>query len=109
MPSMTYYEAALSVLRSARRPLSTQEITDLVLQRKLIVPGGKTPSATMSAALYNRVGNNSELVKLDAPGNGRAKRGSVRWTVRKARKSGATRTGSPAVPSPQSPGAAPLG
>ena len=38
MPTMTYYEAALSVLRSTRRPLSTQEITDLALQRQLIKP-----------------------------------------------------------------------
>jgi hypothetical protein len=83
MPGMTYYEAALSVLRSARRPLSTQEITDLALQRKLIQPGGKTPHATMSATLYTRVGGHNELVKIDAPGNGRAKRGSVRWTLRR--------------------------
>lgn len=83
MPRMTYYEAALSVLRSARHPLSTQEITDSALQRKLIRPGGKTPNATMSAALYTRVGHSSELVNIDAPGNGRAKRGSVRWTLRK--------------------------
>jgi hypothetical protein len=83
MPSMTYFEAAVSVLRSARRPLSTQEITDLAVQRKLIVPGGKTPNATMSAALYKGVGDNGELVKVDVPGNGRAKRGSVRWTLRR--------------------------
>lgn len=82
MPRMTYYEAALSVLRSARLPLSTQEITDLAIRRKLIRPGGKTPNATMSAALYTRVGHDSELVKIDAPGNGRAKRGSVKWTLR---------------------------
>jgi hypothetical protein len=83
VPRMTYYEAALSVLRSARGPLSTQEITNLALQRKLIQPGGKTPNATMSAALYTRVGDNSKLVKIEAPGNGRAKRGSVRWTLRR--------------------------
>jgi hypothetical protein len=82
MPRMTYYEAALSVLRSARRPLTTREITDLAVQRKLIVPGGKTPYATMSATLYTRVGGNKELAKIDVPGNRRAKRGSVRWTLR---------------------------
>lgn len=83
MPGMTYYQAALTVLRSVRRPLSTHEITNLALQRKLIQPTGKTPNATMSAVLYTRVGDNSELVKVDAPGNGRAKRGSVRWTLRR--------------------------
>jgi hypothetical protein len=83
MARMTYYEAALSVLRSAPRPLSTQEITDLAVQRQLVVPGGKTPHATMSAALYARAGNNGELIKISAPGNGRAKWGSVRWTLRR--------------------------
>jgi len=83
MPTMTYYEAALSVLRSTRRPLSTQEITDLALQRQLIKPSGKTPYNTMSAVLYTRVGESRDLVKLDAPGDGRAKRGSVRWTLRR--------------------------
>jgi hypothetical protein len=83
MARMTYYEAALSVLRSAGRPLSTQEITELAVQRKLLAPGGKTPNATMSAALYARASDNGELVKVSAPGNRRAKRGSVRWTLHK--------------------------
>lgn len=82
MHRMTYYDAALSVLRSARRPLSTQEITNLALERKMIRSAGKTPNATMSAALYTRVGENSEIVKVEVPGNGRAKRGSVQWTLR---------------------------
>jgi hypothetical protein len=78
---MTYYEAALQVLRSVRRPLSTREITDLAIERGLITPVGKTPHATMSAALYLRVRNNSELVKIEDPGFLRAKRGSVRWAL----------------------------
>jgi hypothetical protein len=79
---MTYFEAALQVLRSARHPLSTREITDRALERRLITPQGKTPHSTMAARLYVQGRNDSELVKLEAPGNGRAKRGSVRWTVR---------------------------
>jgi len=79
---MTYYEAALQVLRSARRPLTTQEITDLAMERKLIIPRGKTPHATMSAVLYQRVRDDPELVKLGVEGNERAKRGSVRWALR---------------------------
>jgi hypothetical protein len=81
---MTYYEAALLVLRSARHPLTAQEITDRALERKLIVSRGKTPWATMSAMLYRRVGNDAELVKVGARANVRAKPGTVRWTVRKA-------------------------
>lgn len=79
---MTYYEAALQVLRSARNPLTTRELTDLAIERGLITPRGKTPYATMAARLYVEGRNDAELVKLETPGKGRAKRGSVRWTLR---------------------------
>lgn len=82
MQRITYYDAALRVLQSADRPLSTHEITDLALEQGMILPVGKTPHATMSATLYTRVGKDSEIVKIDVPGNGRAKRGSVRWALR---------------------------
>jgi hypothetical protein len=81
---MTYYQAALQVLRSARHPLTTKELTDLAIERGLIKPHGKTPYATMAARLYVEGRNDAELVKLGTPGNGRARRGSVRWTLRDA-------------------------
>lgn len=83
---MKYYEAALEVLRSAQHPLTTREITDQALEKGLITPVGKTPNATMSARLYSSFNNGSELVKLEEPGTGRAKRGSVRWSLRRASK-----------------------
>jgi hypothetical protein len=79
---MTYYEAARQVLKSARRPMTTREITNLAIQRKLLVTRGKTPLASMSAVLYLRVRDDPELVKIAAQGSRRAKRGSVRWTLR---------------------------
>jgi HB1, ASXL, restriction endonuclease HTH domain len=81
---MTYYEAALQVLRSAGHPMSTREITDLAIAKGLISPRGKTPHSTMAARLYLRSRNDSELVKLETPGKRRAKRDSVRWTLRGA-------------------------
>jgi HB1, ASXL, restriction endonuclease HTH domain len=78
---MTYFEPALDVLGSATRPLSTQEITSLALQRALIVSRGKTPGATMSAALYGRLGKDGRLRKVEGRGQGRARRGSVRWVL----------------------------
>ena len=81
---MTYYEAALRILRSARRPLTTREITDLAIKKGLITPVGRTPHATMGAELYQRARNDPVLVKIQEPGNGRAKQGSVRWTLRRA-------------------------
>jgi hypothetical protein len=80
--SMTYYQAALLVLSTTQRPLTVREITAIAIERGLIEPEGKTPHATMSANLYLGIRNDQQLVKLQSPGNGRAKRGSVRWTLR---------------------------
>ena len=79
-----YYEAALQVLSSSPRPLTAQEITDQAIERGLIRPLGKTPCATMRTQLYVKGRDNPELIKLGEPGNGRAKPGSVRWTLRHA-------------------------
>jgi hypothetical protein len=81
---MTYYEAALQILRSARHPLTTQEITDLAITKGLVAPTGKTPHRSMARELYLRVRNDPQLVKLGDPVNVRAKPGSVRWTLRRS-------------------------
>ena len=78
---MTYLEAALSVLRRAKRPMTTREVTERALTQGLITPRGKTPEATMSAVLYEQLRLGSALRKIAQPGTIRAKRGSVRWTV----------------------------
>ena len=83
---MTYYEAALQVLRSAQRPLTTREITRQAIEGRLITPGGKTPHLTMGNVLYSGLRHDPELVKLEVPGNNnRAKHGSVRWLLRHVR------------------------
>jgi len=79
---MKYYEAALQVLKSADHPLTVAEITDQAVHKGLIAPKGSTPYATMRASLYTRVQVDPELVKIHTPGPVRAKRGSVRWTLR---------------------------
>jgi hypothetical protein len=79
---MTYYKAAIQILRSARCPLTTREIAERAIGTGLIKPRGKTPDATMSAALYGHLHDDAQLAKLEEPGNGRAKRGSVRWALR---------------------------
>jgi hypothetical protein len=76
---LTYVEAAVCVLHDAGRPLLTQEVTDAALAAGLIQPQGRTPNATMSAALYRRVKVDARLVKFETPGFVRAKRGSVLW------------------------------
>jgi hypothetical protein len=79
---MTYYDAALEVLKSVRRPLTAREITDEAIVRGLITPVGKTPLATMKAELYHRVRSDPDLVKIQDLADGRAKRNSVRWALR---------------------------
>jgi hypothetical protein len=78
---MTFLAAAEAVLKSARRPLNTREITSLALKRGLIASKGKTPEATMSAALYTAVRDNPEgtIQRIYRPGPTRAARDSVRW------------------------------
>ena len=77
----TYYEAAIQVLRSAQLPLTAREITVRALETGLIRPAGKTPDETMSATLYVHALKDAALTKIEEPGNGRAKRGSVRWML----------------------------
>ena len=77
---MTYYKAAIEVLKAARRPLTAREITDQAIEAGLIAPRGETPIATMSATLY-RVRRHPDLLKVGDRGNKRAKRGTVRWTL----------------------------
>lgn len=77
---MTYYEAAIQVLKIAHRPLTVREITDLAVERSLIVPGGKTPHASMSAALYKHSQLDQRLVKVATQVNVRSR--NVRWSLR---------------------------
>jgi HB1, ASXL, restriction endonuclease HTH domain len=79
---MTYYVAAIEVLKAAKHPLTAQEITDRAIKRGLITPSSKTPEATMRATLYVQLRNRPDLVKLEDRSDVRAKRGSVRWTLR---------------------------
>jgi hypothetical protein len=78
---MTYYTAAIEVLKAAKRPLTVREITNQAIEAGLITPSGETPVATMSAVLY-RLQNHSDLIKTGDQADKRAKRGTVRWTLR---------------------------
>lgn len=77
---MRFIEAAEEVLRGERRPLTAREITELALVRGLIDTHGKTPEATMSAALYGAPAD-SPIRREFQPGRERAVRGSVRWII----------------------------
>jgi hypothetical protein len=82
---MTYFGAALEILKSSRNPLTTREITERALERGLIAPRGKTPINTMAAALYGQLGTDPQLVKTEDRGPGRAT--AVYWAFHSTRSS----------------------
>lgn len=79
-----FLEAAIAVLETSNKPLTLREIVAEAIGRGLIEPAGKTPEATMSARLYVYVRDdpNARVVRVADPGAARARRGSVRWTLR---------------------------
>lgn len=83
---MTFLEAAIQILRSSRRPLTTREITERALDAGLINTHGKTPDRTMGAVLYRALHTDGGLEKIDDPGSKRAKPGSVRWAAQGTRR-----------------------
>jgi hypothetical protein len=76
---VTFAEAAENILREESRPMTAREITEIALGRRLIRSRGKTPVATMSAALYG-LSAGSPIEREFVAGARRAKRDSVRWT-----------------------------
>jgi len=79
---MTYFEAALLVLRASHRPLSTNEILERIQRRNLVSITGQTPTATLSATLYRHLGKHPELHCERVAGPNRAVRGTVRWSLK---------------------------
>ncbi len=52
---MTFYEAAIEVLRQSGRPLHYKKITEVAIKGNLLSHVGKTPEVTMSARLNQEV------------------------------------------------------
>jgi hypothetical protein len=76
---VTFLQAAEAVLQRSKKPLTTVEITEIALQRGLLKTRGKTPTATMSAALYG-ASSDGPIRRQFTPGKARAVRASVRWS-----------------------------
>jgi hypothetical protein len=62
--------------------MTAHEIVTVALDEGLITSKGLNPERTMTARLYVGVKRDKRLVKLSSPGASRARRGSVRWTLR---------------------------
>lgn len=67
---MTFYEAAVEILRGAGRPLHYKKITALSLERDLLTHVGRSPEQTMEARLSQEVAKSSEdsLIRAVRPG-----------------------------------------
>ena len=65
---MTFYEAAVEVLKESGRPLHYKKITELAVSKDLLSHVGKTPEATMQAQLVEEAekGDGATLVKVRA-------------------------------------------
>lgn len=82
MTSVSFVEAALEVLARNSVAMTAVEITNAALAEDLLDTRGRTPAATMSAALYTEAKRPQPRVrKVSSPGSARAQRGSVRWTL----------------------------
>src|SRR4051812_30658143 len=88
-PATSYLNAAILVLADLDHPMGIREITDEAIRRGLVKPTGKTPEATMSAAIYRYARDHpqGQLVRLPEPGGKRARPRSVRWAFREAKSS----------------------
>ena len=67
MPSLTYKEAARRVLSKAGTPLHAHEICRRAIEAGMVVPSGKTPQATMEAALCVAIRSSNPLFVRAAP------------------------------------------
>jgi HB1, ASXL, restriction endonuclease HTH domain len=71
---MTYLEAAITVLRSSSRPVSTAEIMQRITRDGLVPITGRTPEAM----LYRNLGKHPQLRREAVQGPSRAAKGTVR-------------------------------
>ncbi len=69
---MSQLDAALAVLRKSRKPLSAKELVAKMAERKLWVsPNGKTPDATLAAAINREIHAKGSAARFAKPEPGR--------------------------------------
>lgn len=74
-----FLAAALQVM-STTHPMTAREITAEALRRGLLTTNGRTPEATLAAALYLEAKAETPRVQRQfEPGAMRAQRNTVRW------------------------------
>lgn len=79
---LSYFQAALAVLRVSERPLTVPELLDRMAAGGYRVPTGRTPENTLTAALYRHLGTHPALRRVFGVPTTESRR-YVRWTVRR--------------------------
>lgn len=67
---MTGLDAALAVLKKAKQPLGAKEIADRAIDGKLWVTNGKTPAATLNAAMHREIREKGDGSRFKKVGRG---------------------------------------
>ncbi len=80
---MTFWQATEKVLTNVNQPMTAREILQRAVSRGLIATKGKTPLASLQAVLYVRSKRDPRLERVFDQGPTRAKRGTVRWRLRR--------------------------
>ncbi len=69
---LSQLEAAIKVLRQARKPMSCKEIVEAMAKKKLWTsPGGKTPHSTLYASILREIASNGRDARFKKAGPGR--------------------------------------
>jgi restriction system protein len=82
--NVNFLDAAATILKRAKEPLTSKEITDRAIASAVLRSTGKTPDRTMTARLYLDTLHNpaSRFRRIAQAGRIRAKRGSVKWALK---------------------------
>ncbi|QDU76893.1 hypothetical protein Pan97_39500 [Bremerella volcania] len=69
-PKLSQIDAAIKVLRQARKPMSCKEMIEAMERKNLWTsPGGKTPQATLYASIIRDIGKGKDArFKKTGPG-----------------------------------------
>ena len=69
---LSQMDAALKVLRQARKPMSCKEIVEAMAKKKLWTsPGGKTPEATLYASIIREIAKRGKESRFKKTGPGK--------------------------------------
>jgi len=83
-PKGSYLEAATTILKRAKEPLTVKEITERAIASTLLQSIGKTPERSMAARLYLDVLHNpaSRFRRIAPAGPTRGVPNAVKWALR---------------------------